>query len=477
MPEPLIALFPQQVAAIKYAWAKTRIIPLIPEKKLPFMRRWWERSTCDEELVRFLWGVGPYDPSAILRKLNAPIFRSLCGLNKTDSKRAALNDALIKMDDLERFRNPHFNIGIATGIANGITVIDVDSKMSTNGSTGTQNWKTLQERFGPCETGLTAMTPSKGSHIYCAHDPRFKTKANVFPDYPGIDVRNDHGLIVAPQSIVWRRRTNGESRLVPYRWKDGNEIYDLKPFLKPVPKALFQLLKDRKTKTSPSGSKAKVGHPRPGASNIKTIIEIIKKDHPGVPEGGRNDECLKVCRKLAGRFRNLSKEEMLESLKAWNETCDPPLAETDLVRKLDSTIVRRESDEAKGLQWAKPHTGKGVNHRKKKIQVNPTDRPPVRLPSDMSPDPKASFADALEFVTDNVPPTEKFIDMAARYLVHRFVGLTDEERLGVMEEWHSFDEVGEKMKKCFEEALKWISKKERLVRFWMKNESRGAASA
>jgi uncharacterized protein YdaU (DUF1376 family) len=86
---------------------------------------------------------------------------------------------------------PDANIGIATGPGSGIFVLDID------GEHGAESFRRLVERSAWHIETLTVRT-GRGRHLYLAH-PGVKviTRSNIAP---GVDVRGDGGLVVAPPS-------------------------------------------------------------------------------------------------------------------------------------------------------------------------------------------------------------------------------------------------------------------------------------
>lgn len=88
------------------------------------------------------------------------------------------------------------NIGIATGAASGIWVLDVDTK---GGGHDTLARLKLENGDGIGKT-LAVVTPTGGFHFYFKYDPKRpkKSRAGIAP---GLDVRADGGYIVAPPSI------------------------------------------------------------------------------------------------------------------------------------------------------------------------------------------------------------------------------------------------------------------------------------
>ena len=85
--------------------------------------------------------------------------------------------------------NPNYNIGIRTGEASNLTVIDID------GPLGLDSYKTIAHQLPKTR----ATTTPHGYHLYYNYNPEFTTGAGFLP---GIDVRNDGGYVVAPPSVV-----------------------------------------------------------------------------------------------------------------------------------------------------------------------------------------------------------------------------------------------------------------------------------
>jgi Bifunctional DNA primase/polymerase, N-terminal len=95
---------------------------------------------------------------------------------------------------------PTANIGIATGAASGLVVIDIDPR---NG--GDESMLALETIIGPLSGTVTANTGGGGTHLYYAHpaNPRWPTPsrgAAFGAELPGIDVKADGGYVVAPPS-------------------------------------------------------------------------------------------------------------------------------------------------------------------------------------------------------------------------------------------------------------------------------------
>jgi putative DNA primase/helicase len=124
----------------------------------------------------------------------------------TDGFKSASNDdAAVKA--LFAKRNG-CNVGIATGQASGVFVLDVDVKDNAG---GVESFKALVEEFGKLPDTVAAKTWSDGFHFYfnLPHDVEIRNKAGF---RPGLDIRGDGGYVVAPPSTYKDR---------PYRWGDG----------------------------------------------------------------------------------------------------------------------------------------------------------------------------------------------------------------------------------------------------------------
>lgn len=92
---------------------------------------------------------------------------------------------------------PNANIGIATGAASNLAVIDLDLN-ETDGIDGAAEWAKLVERHGPVATA-EVRTGGGGRQLYFQHSAGFKNSASKIA--AGIDTRGEGGYIVSPPSI------------------------------------------------------------------------------------------------------------------------------------------------------------------------------------------------------------------------------------------------------------------------------------
>ncbi len=133
---------------LEYAQRGWRVIPIPAGKKFPEgISRWQERATNDPDLVAQWWT-----------------------------------------------EHPDHGVGIATGPATGLWVLDVDDYDS---------YRDLEKNHAPLPDTLTVITGSGGLHFYY----KYPTDGTVIRNNastrlgPGLDVRGDGGFVVAPPSI------------------------------------------------------------------------------------------------------------------------------------------------------------------------------------------------------------------------------------------------------------------------------------
>jgi putative DNA primase/helicase len=185
---------------------------------------------------------------------------------------------------------PDANIGILTGNASGMLVLDVDPR---NG--GDRELRKLMEMHGSLPSTLQVATGGGGLHYYFAM-PNFviKNLTGAAAFRPGLEIKSDGGYVVAPPS----RHQSGKA----YRWL----INPRQAGLAEIPHWLAQLLQEAMVRMERSRS-------------------VPVTEHQGViPEGERNVTLTRIAGSL--RRRGLSEEEILEELRKINlQRCKPPL--------------------------------------------------------------------------------------------------------------------------------------------------------
>ena len=110
---------------------------------------------------------------------------------------------------------PGANIGLATGKANGILVLDID-RNHADGVDGEETLKEMERELGPLPPTVEALTPNGGRHLYFKYpEGRDIGSRTARAGRPGIDVRGNGGYVVVPPSTV--RCADGQVRA--YEWE------------------------------------------------------------------------------------------------------------------------------------------------------------------------------------------------------------------------------------------------------------------
>jgi hypothetical protein len=120
-----------------------------------------------------------------------------------------LNEATTDRVTIEGWwsRWPAANVGIATGRASNILVVDADC---ADGKPGVMNLTALSAKHGGMPNTPIVNSGSGGFHLYFIWNEHVKTGANVLGE--AIDVRSDGGYIIAPPS----RHYSGKQ----YEWRN-----------------------------------------------------------------------------------------------------------------------------------------------------------------------------------------------------------------------------------------------------------------
>ena len=209
-------------------------------------------------------------------------------------------------------KRPDANIAVVTGAASGLVVLDVDP-----GHGGTQSLADLERRFGALPATVEAETGGGGRHIYFRHPGTpVRNRAGIAP---GLDLRGDGGVIIAPPSI----HPGGKS----YRWRPGRSPDEMP--LAPMPAWLGG---------SRFGDGEQVGH------SLAYWRDLV---HEGVAEGRRNSTVASLTGHLL--WHGVDPDVIMELLLAWNQVrCRPPLSDEEViatVHSIERTHRRHEDEE------------------------------------------------------------------------------------------------------------------------------------
>lgn len=129
---------------------------------------------------------------------------------------ATLDHAEIAAD----FTNwPDANVGIVTGPASGILVIEADT-MDGHGVDGVANLAALVEAHGGLPDTIEALSPSGSRHLYFRYPTGRNIRNSEGRITPGIDVRGDGGMVVAAPSVK-------PGKAKPYTWTNPPGPFNL----------------------------------------------------------------------------------------------------------------------------------------------------------------------------------------------------------------------------------------------------------
>jgi hypothetical protein len=208
-------------------------------------------------------------------------------------------ERLATLDELDGWfaRWPDANVGVVTGAVSGLVVMDVDPRHGGNAGLAE-----LEREHGALPDTVEALSGGLGRHLYFAH-PRHRVHNRVGL-VPGVDLRGDGGLIIAPPSL------HPSGRHYEWRAHRAPDQIDLAP----LPPWLLDKLGER---------------PRHTPGYWRGLLSR------GVVEGGRNDAVASLAGHLL--WHGLDPEVTTELLLCWNRVrCQPPLSDAEVVRTVDS---------------------------------------------------------------------------------------------------------------------------------------------
>jgi hypothetical protein len=97
-------------------------------------------------------------------------------------------------------RWPEANVGIPTGAANAFWVLEADTKEG-HSVDGIASLRALEDQYGKLPATLRAESPSGSVHLYFKWPAGIIIRNSASKVAPGIDVRGEGGMIIAPPSI------------------------------------------------------------------------------------------------------------------------------------------------------------------------------------------------------------------------------------------------------------------------------------
>jgi hypothetical protein len=210
------------------------------------------------------------------------------------------------------YRWPDANIGVITGAISRLVVLDIDLAHG-----GEASLEELEERFGRQPETVTALTGGGGRHFFYEH-PGGEAEVRGGSNYmPGIDIRGDGGLIIAPRSL----HASGQH----YEWEASSDPWE--NVCAPMPASMVALMSEKPT----------VIGERIGGKERFDITEALGSP---ILEGDRDESLVRLAGHYVAKYRN-GKKSMERILEINELLCKPPLKEQQ-VRKIVDSVLRRQ---------------------------------------------------------------------------------------------------------------------------------------
>ncbi len=230
-------------------------------------------------------------------------------------------------------RYPDANIGLVTGPAGGLLVLDVDRDAG-----GFATLAALEAENGPLPETRRVTSGGGGRHYHFPYPEQVEAPIKSRPLGPGLDVKADGGSIIVPPS---RHKSGGT-----YTWEEN----PLETPLAPVPGWLLALLQaSGSPRVAPAAAPPAGDGAGPGAPAVKTAGRI--------PEHQRHI----TLASLAGtmRARGMSPEALEAALLAENRSrCEKPLPDDEV-----QDIARAIGAKPAGPPAASRPAGRGADAR------------------------------------------------------------------------------------------------------------------
>jgi hypothetical protein len=202
------------------------------------------------------------------------------------------------------------NVGVVTGLISGLVVLDVDPAHG-----GDESLTELEQRHSALPDTIESLTGGGGRHIYFRHPGGIIH--NRVGLLPGMDLRGDGGLVVAPPSV----HPSGRH----YYWEVSHHPDDTR--LAKMPAWLLRLAQDQAVP---------LGHP------LRHWRSLVRD---GVAEGERNSSLASLVGHLL--WHGIDQEVVLELMLCWNQVrCSPPLSEGEVaavVKSINALHVRNQA--------------------------------------------------------------------------------------------------------------------------------------
>jgi hypothetical protein len=245
--------------------------------------------------------------------------------DKTPATKHGFKDASTEPAVVEKLfaKRSGCNVGIATGPASGLWVLDLD------GPEGIKALDELERQHGKLPETVSAITGGGGRHLYFTcngTEVKNRTKIREVP----IDVRGAGGYVVVPPSIHPSGRR--------YEWERSPDSTPIAT----APEWLLKLVSnsDNSTVSNSSGKPVPLTFTVSGGTveDLATAPGARGPTGPG-DKGNRHDTALRLIGSAIGRGGDLC--EVARQAVEWGRRCSPPMSD-DEVLKIVSDLSQKQ---------------------------------------------------------------------------------------------------------------------------------------
>ncbi len=239
--------------------------------------------------------------------------------------RNGLNDASTDPQQLEMWwkKSPTTNIGICTGTASGIIVLDVDPRHG-----GEESLASLILEHCPLPETVQVTTGGGGEHFYfaTANNPISSSTGRIAA---GIDVKADGGYVVAPPST----HVSGKC----YAWVHGHSPTEMNPAELPD-----WLLKRASGMHGTDRSRSIVESNSDALAALVGAAQRYAARADSASEGERNCAAFRLAGHLASfeadDGERLTESQVCSVMRGWNHRNHPPLSDRELKQVVRSAM-------------------------------------------------------------------------------------------------------------------------------------------
>lgn len=182
-------------------------------------------------------------------------------------------------------RYPEANVGIMTGMDSGVFVVEADTPEG-HAIDGIAALAALEATHGALPPTLQAQSPSGSIHYYFNH-PGFPVKNSASKIAPGVDVRGDGGMVIAPPSV--------KPGVGSYTWRNALPVADAPAWLLVMVKGVERSASTQPAREAPVGQRPVEGSA--AARALRSACEAVV-----VAEKGTRNHILNTSAFLIGRY-------------------------------------------------------------------------------------------------------------------------------------------------------------------------------